>query len=121
MDTMFQGRNASEATFFGKGQYRDLSPHNKGISTLRTHLAQLLYRHLKKELPNLQAELNSKHDQVDVDLHQLGEKRSTAAEQKRFLMGISTAYQAVVTSAVDGMSPSMLPVSMIATRRLLIT
>ena len=108
MDTSFQGRNASEASFFGKGQYRDLPTHNKGISTLRTRLAQLLYRHLKKELPNLQAELNSKHDQVNSDLHQLGEKRSTAAEQKRFLMGISTAYQAIVTFAVNGMSLSVL-------------
>jgi hypothetical protein len=36
------------------------------------------------------------------DLHALGEARSTTAEQKRFLMGIATAYQSIVSSAVDG-------------------
>lgn len=102
MDASFQERNLSETNFFSSGWYRDLPANQKGIGHLRTRLAQLLYRHLKKELPNLQAELNSKHSKVEVDLHALGEKRSTAAEQKRFLMGVSTAYQAVVDSAVNG-------------------
>ncbi|KAK4575336.1 hypothetical protein LTR86_001190 [Recurvomyces mirabilis] len=102
MVSTFAERNSQEAAFFNSGQYRDVSAHNKGISSLRTRLAQLLYRHLKKELPNLQSELNVKHAQTEGDLQQLGEKRSTAAEQKRFLMGISTAFQGIVNSAANG-------------------
>ncbi|KAK5114976.1 hypothetical protein LTR85_010014 [Meristemomyces frigidus] len=102
IDASFQERNQSEASFFGSGWYRDLAANQKGIGHLRTRLAQLLYRHLKKELPNLQAELNSKHGKVEIDLQGLGEKRSTAAEQKRFLMSVSTAYQDIVNSAVNG-------------------
>ncbi|KAK4541234.1 hypothetical protein LTR36_008150 [Oleoguttula mirabilis] len=102
MNASFQERNLSEASFFASGWYRDLPANQKGIGHLRTRLAQLLYRHLKKELPNLQAELNSKHGKVEIDLQGLGEKRFAAAEQKRFLMGVSTAYQVIVDSAVDG-------------------
>lgn len=53
-------------------------------------------------MPNLQSELNIKHAQTEVDLQQLGERRSTAAEQKRFLIGISTAFQGIVNSAANG-------------------
>lgn len=102
IDASFQARNASEAAFFSRGAYRTLQPDIKGISQLRVRLSQLLYKHLEKELPNLQAELNAKHTQTVKELGELGDKRSTVSEQKRFLMGISTAYQAIVTSAVDG-------------------
>lgn len=102
MDASFQARNASEAGFFSTGAYRTLQPDIKGISQLRIRLSQLLYKHLKKELPHLQAELNAKHAQTVQELGELGEKRSTVSEQKRFLMGISTAYQTIVASAVDG-------------------
>ena len=102
IDASFAARNSSEAAFFSKGSYRELQPTSKGIGSLRVRLSQLLYKHLKKELPNLQKELNDKHAQTNAELTNLGEKRSTILEQKRFLMGISTAYQAIVGSAVDG-------------------
>ena len=85
MDASFVARNASEAAFFNRGVYRSLPPQTKGIASLRVRLSQLLYKHLKKELPNLQTELNPKHAKTVEDLMQLGEKCSTVAEQKRFL------------------------------------
>ena len=84
MDASFVARNASEAAFFNRGVYRSL-PQTKGIASLRVRLSQLLYKHLKRELPNLQTELNPKHAKTVKDLMQLGEKRPTVAEQKRFL------------------------------------
>ncbi|KAI7360366.1 hypothetical protein KC336_g21983, partial [Hortaea werneckii] len=82
--------------------YRDLSQDILGIGALRTRLSQLLYKHLKTELPALQKELNDKHRDVCRELEQLGEKRSTPQEQRRFLMGISTTYQDIVKAAVNG-------------------
>lgn len=61
IDYSFEQRNASEQTFFGAGQYRSLPAQDKGILTLRNKLSKLLFKHLKKELPTLQADLNSKH------------------------------------------------------------
>ncbi|KAI7219756.1 hypothetical protein KC333_g2798 [Hortaea werneckii] len=101
-DKSFEERNAAEKSFFSQGSYRDLSQDILGIDTLRTRLSQLLYKHLKTELPALQKELNDKHRDVCRELEQLGEKRSTLQEQRRFLMGISTTYQDIVKAAVNG-------------------
>ncbi|GAB1742598.1 hypothetical protein NU219Hw_g8136t1 [Hortaea werneckii] len=101
-DKSFDERNAAEKSFFSQGSYRDLSQDILGIDTLRTRLSQLLYKHLKTELPALQKELNDKHRDVCRELEQLGEKRSTPQEQRRFLMGISTTYQDIVKAAVNG-------------------
>ena len=101
-DKSFEERNAAEKSFFSQGSYRDLSQDILGIDTLRTRLSQLLYKHLKTELPALQKELNDKHRDVCRELEQLGEKRSTPQEQRRSLMGISTTYQDIVKAAVNG-------------------
>ncbi|KAI7485578.1 hypothetical protein KC357_g2875 [Hortaea werneckii] len=101
-DKSFEERNAAEKSFFSQGSYRDLSQDILGIVALRTRLSQLLYKHLKTELPALQKELNDKHRDVCRELEQLGEKRSTPQEQRRFLMGISTTYQDIVKAAVNG-------------------
>lgn len=84
------------------GAYRSLQPEIKGVNQLRSRLSQLLYKHLKKELPNLQTELNDRNAKTVRMLRPLGEKRSTVSEQTRFLVGISTAYQTIVTRGVDG-------------------
>ncbi|KAL9526889.1 Interferon-induced GTP-binding protein [Sphaerulina musiva] len=102
MDASFEARNWSERAFFSTGGYRELPESDKGVSSLRTKLSKLLSKHLKKELPNLLGELKAKQAHTIAALDALGEKRSTVAEQKRFLMGIATSYQAIVSSAVDG-------------------
>ncbi|RMY46445.1 hypothetical protein D0865_09282 [Hortaea werneckii] len=89
-------------TSSSRGSYRDLSQDILGIGTLRARLSQLLYKHLKTELPALQKELNDKHRDVCRELEQLGERRSTPQEQRRFLMGTSTTYQDIVKAAVNG-------------------
>lgn len=98
----FADRNAAEAAFFAQGSYRDLPSAMLGIESLRGRLSQLLYKHLKTELPALQKELNDKHREVCVELEKLGQKRSTTQEQRRFLMSISATYQDVIKAAVNG-------------------
>ncbi|KAK1070387.1 hypothetical protein LTR48_009474, partial [Friedmanniomyces endolithicus] len=73
-----------------------------GIESLRNRLSQMLYKHLKAELPSLQKELNEQHSEVVIDLEKLGEKRTTTREQRRFLMKLSQEYQDVVKAAVNG-------------------
>ncbi|KAK0258042.1 hypothetical protein B0A54_07101 [Friedmanniomyces endolithicus] len=98
----FTERNATEAAFFGSGRYRDLPPEMLGIESLRGRLSQMLYKHLKAELPSLQKELNEKHDEVVKELEKLGEKRATARDQRRFLTKISQDYQDVAKAATNG-------------------
>ncbi|TKA68512.1 hypothetical protein B0A55_08173 [Friedmanniomyces simplex] len=98
----FAERNAAETAFFSSGRYRDLDPDMLGIESLRCRLSQMLYKHLKAELPSLQKELNENHREVCNDLEKLGEKRAIAREQSRFLMHMSQDYQDVVKAAVNG-------------------
>ncbi|KAI6871030.1 hypothetical protein KC343_g5239 [Hortaea werneckii] len=101
-DRSFEERNAAEKAFFSQGRYRDLSQDILGVDTLRTRLSHLLYTHLKRELPTLLDELNQEHSRVCRELEELGERRSTPQEQRRFLIGISTTYQDIVKAAVNG-------------------
>lgn len=102
MDQTFDDRNASEERFFSQGAYQALPKNIKGIASLRDRLSQLLYGHLKLELPKLRVELNARYDATEKSLEELGVKRATLAEQKRFLVMASAAYQSIVQAATDG-------------------
>lgn len=52
INSSFEAQNSSERYFFGNGGYRALPEGDKGITSLRTKLSKLLFKHLKKELPN---------------------------------------------------------------------
>lgn len=102
MSKSFADRNAAETAFFSEGRYRELPSEMLGITSLRVRLSQLLYKHLKTELPALQKELNEKHREVCHDLSLLGEKRATPQEQRRFLTLVTGKYQEIVDSAAKG-------------------
>lgn len=95
-------RNVEESSFLGSGAYRSLPSASKGIAALRVRLSQLLYSLLKDELPKLRVKLNEKIAGIESAIANLGEKRSTFPEQRRFLLWISAAYQAIVQAATDG-------------------
>jgi len=98
----FSERNSAESAFFSKGRYRDLPKGMLGIAKLRTRLSELLFKHLKTELPSLRKELNEKLKDVDHEIRQLGEKRSTEQEQRQFLLKASSDYVDIVKAAADG-------------------
>ncbi|KAK4924109.1 hypothetical protein LTR49_008849 [Elasticomyces elasticus] len=98
----FVERNSAEAAFFAQGRYRNLPSSMLGIESLRGRLSDMLYKHLKAELPSLRKELNEKLQEVTKELDKLGEKRATTHEQRRFLTTVSHEYQQVVEAAVDG-------------------
>lgn len=70
--------------------------------TANSRLSQLLYQHLKRELPELQKELSAKHKETTAALKQLGKSRATAKEQRRYLMQLGSDFERVAQSAVDG-------------------
>lgn len=102
IESSFAQRNTSETAFFAKGKYRNLPSEMTGITSLRTRLSHLLYKHLKTELPALQKEVNDRYHQVCRDLDSFGEKRATTQEQRKFLMTASQKYQKIVNDAAKG-------------------
>ena len=98
----FAERNAIEATFFSQGRWPELDPDTVGISALRGRLSELLFTHVKQELPKLRGELETTSAQNAMLLQKLGEKRASLAEQRQFLTRISTSFRDLCKAAVDG-------------------
>lgn len=72
-----------------------------GVPALRAKLSELLLAHLKDDLPGLYAELNKQHRDLLLALEQLGAKRSTSDERRRYLMSAAVQYQSIVNTAVS--------------------
>ncbi|CAI6342332.1 unnamed protein product [Periconia digitata] len=73
-----------------------------GISSLHELLSKLLLSHLIKELPHLQDEMATKYQSTLDNIQKLGEKRSTAYEQRMMLMKISMHTHDIIKSAIKG-------------------
>ncbi|KAI9824015.1 MAG: hypothetical protein M1826_007548 [Phylliscum demangeonii] len=102
LSATFEERNTSEQLFFSQGRYKEINQDLLGIRPLRTRLSRLLQVHLQRELPDLQAELQTKLREATDGLSRLGEKRSTVAEQKEYLMGVSMTIHEILKAAVQG-------------------
>ncbi|ERF73499.1 hypothetical protein EPUS_04122 [Endocarpon pusillum Z07020] len=98
----FTERNATEAQFFSRGRWLELDPDTLGISHLRSRLSELLFTHVKQELPRLRSELETTSAQNDTLLQKLGEKRGSLSEQRQFLTRISTSFRDICKAAVGG-------------------
>jgi GTPase SAR1 family protein len=98
----FAQRNNSERAFFSQGKWQHLPRDCVGIDSLRTRLSDLLFQHVKKELPKLREELNRKYEETILSLEKLGAKRSNEYEQRQFLMGLSLQFYDLVKAGVNG-------------------
>jgi hypothetical protein len=65
-------------------------------------LSDLLFQHVKKELPKLREELNRKYEETILSLEKLGAKRLNEYEQRQFLMGLSLQFYDLVKAGVNG-------------------
>lgn len=102
LSSSFQDRNKSEDKFFNEGSYQPLSRAMVGIGSLRERLSRILENHLTKELPDLKQELDTLWAENSRKLSSLGEKRSTTAEQKLYLMQVSMEAHDILKLAVQG-------------------
>lgn len=95
-------RHFSENTFFSKSNFKDLPKENVGIGALKQRLSQLLFEHVKKELPKLKADLETALTDARQPLALLGIRRSTAEECKHYLARLGMEYHKVALAAVNG-------------------
>ncbi|KAG9232806.1 P-loop containing nucleoside triphosphate hydrolase protein [Amylocarpus encephaloides] len=95
-------RNAAEQTFFRTTNWRRLDPEAVGVDALRRRLSQLLFEHVKKELPALREELDDLLHSTNEKLEQLGTARSSGVECKSYLSHLSLEIYKIAKAAVDG-------------------
>lgn len=102
MDLTLEERDKTETIFFSQGNYRQLDRTSLGIDALRSRPSTLLYDHLTEELPKLQKEITGKL-KLKVDaIKKLGQSRSTAQEQKEYLMNVAQRFEQICQAAMNG-------------------
>ena len=98
----FGERNLKEQLFFSRGKYQALLQHMKGVDSLRQRLSKLLFDHLKRELPQLKAELDEMVESTEADLETLGTHRGTLSEQRVYLTEIFTKAWDLIRMGANG-------------------
>ena len=98
----FVERNMSEATYFRRSIFKALPSECVGIDSLRTLLSQLLFAHVKHELPKLREDLETALADSKSQLDTMGNRRATPEECKAYLSQLSLAFYGVCKAAVGG-------------------
>jgi hypothetical protein len=98
----FVERNMSEATYFRRSIFKALPSECVAIDSLRTRLSQLLFAHVKHELPKLREDLETALADSKSQLDTMGNRRATPKECKGYLSQLSLAFYGVCKAAVGG-------------------
>ncbi|KAH9217655.1 P-loop containing nucleoside triphosphate hydrolase protein [Leptodontidium sp. 2 PMI_412] len=101
-DSSLEARNHAEARYFRTSNFNTLPKENVGIDTLRSRLSQLLFEHVKQELPKLRQDLEKALAEAKGDLALLGDARSNSAECKAYLAQLSLDYYELCKAGVNG-------------------
>lgn len=101
-DYTFNQRNRPEASLFGKGIWVELPCDNFGIESLRNRLDVQLFKHIKKELPELRTELDKKLAETAKELGHLRARRSIVDEQRHYLLKLSMLFHNTTKAALHG-------------------
>ena len=95
-------RDQSEAQFFSEGVWRDLPRNMVGIAALKGRLSKILLDQIKRYLPSLIEDIQASIEDCRTKLAKLGDDRSTADEQRQFLLRLSQDFLALCRAAIDG-------------------
>ncbi len=98
----FEQRNMSEIRYFRKSNFSTLPKECVGITSLRDRLSQLLFDHVKQELPKLRKDLEEAFTDTQLLLDAMGNRRATPQECKAFLSQLSLDLYEVGKAAVNG-------------------
>ncbi|RAH76996.1 hypothetical protein BO86DRAFT_235506 [Aspergillus japonicus CBS 114.51] len=102
-DASDDARDEKEAAFFEQGRWASIPRENVGIDSLRRRLSSILFKHIRRNLPELITDIQKKIEIRQSRLTTLGEARSTLQQQRGFLLAISTGFEKVTGQALNGM------------------
>ncbi|KAI1413412.1 P-loop containing nucleoside triphosphate hydrolase protein [Hypoxylon sp. FL1857] len=101
-DATNKERDRAETEFFDQGVWAGLPRSQKGATTLRTRLSELLKDQLLDQLPEVLEEIQVGLDDCSSRLEKLGPARSTLTEQRKYLLNASHQFSNLITEAKDG-------------------
>ncbi|KAF4463774.1 Interferon-induced GTP-binding Mx [Fusarium albosuccineum] len=94
-------RNRQEKIFFGQAPWNKLSPDRLGIPALKTRIQQLLMDRTRSEFPKVRTDLAGMLKGNEALLKDLGESRSTAEEQRKYLGRIAAQFAQIKNYGLD--------------------
>ncbi|KAI4908427.1 hypothetical protein J4E90_009052 [Alternaria incomplexa] len=101
-DATTEERNKAEALFFQTGIWTSLSTDQTGVHSLKPRLSKILKDHIVAQLPNVLKQIRAGVQECTTKLDALGTSRTTAQEQRRYLLQVSQSFSTLVRAAIDG-------------------
>ncbi|KAI0832151.1 P-loop containing nucleoside triphosphate hydrolase protein [Hypoxylon sp. FL0890] len=101
-DATNEERDRAEADFFDQGIWAGLPPSQKGATSLRTRLSEVLKDQILDQLPEVLEEIQRGLEDCSSRLEKLGTARSTLSEQRKYLLNASHQFSNLMTEAKDG-------------------
>ena len=96
-------RSAVEKAFFrDRAPWNELDQDRVGVDALRSRLQEVLASNIRREFSNVKREVISKLNTARRSLEELGDKRQTSDEQRRFVMEIASHFREIVSLALNG-------------------
>jgi len=95
----FADRKTAEMTFFRTSNFCTLP---KDIDALRERLSQVLFEHVRNELPRLGEELEKALQAAKEELGQMGKSRSTPVECRIYLGQLNMQCYDICRAAING-------------------
>ncbi|KAG5981785.1 hypothetical protein E4U55_002563 [Claviceps digitariae] len=95
-------RDEAEARFFASGIWTTLDPSHLGVESLKLRLSNVLKDQILQQLPDLLDDVEKEISTCSSRLERLGTPRSTAVEQRKYLLQVSRDFTLLMKAAVDG-------------------
>ncbi|CAG8028979.1 unnamed protein product [Penicillium salamii] len=95
-------RDTQERSFFESGPWASLSKSQVGIATLRNRLSKILLHHIRRDLPDLIADIQQKISHNEEKVEKMGAPRVTIQDQRQYLIEISSRFARITNQALNG-------------------
>ncbi|OAL27214.1 hypothetical protein AYO20_09812 [Fonsecaea nubica] len=95
-------RNKNENDFFNEGVWSTLPKDRVGVAALKRRLNALLIGVTRTTFADVMLDIETRIQKVQLELDSIGSPRGSPANQRLFLLQISTHFQSLATKAIDG-------------------
>nr|POF13789.1 interferon-induced gtp-binding protein mx2 [Quercus suber] len=95
-------RDRVESLFFENSQWSRVKESARGIHSLRTRLSEVLFQHIRMELPGLISEILAATNETRSHLARMGRSRATLTEQRMFVMELGQKFRDLSHAACEG-------------------
>ncbi|KAK8159573.1 P-loop containing nucleoside triphosphate hydrolase protein [Phyllosticta citrichinensis] len=94
-------KKLEEEFFTSTAPWNKIPKYKVGVDALRMRLQEILEAHIRREFPKVKLEFQKRHRDCKAKLDALGPRRTTAEEQRAFLIDMATKFQSVAQAAIN--------------------